>query len=101
MDRLNDLYIDGAITKEKHDVRMAKIQQELNDAIAFNEQTDIADNMDIYLDVDFETIYHSLTEKEKNLFWKRLVKYIVDGQMMYTSTQTSVRVLMHIRKSLC
>ena len=99
MDRLNDLYIDGSITKDKHDVRLAKIQQELNDAIAFNEQTDIADNMDIYLDVDFETIYHSLTEKEKNLFWKRLVKYIVDGQLMYTNTQISVQVYWYIRSS--
>lgn len=99
MDRLNDLYIDGSISKDKHDVRMAKIQQELNDAIAFNEQTEIADNMGIYLDVDFETIYHSLTDKEKNLFWKRLVKYIVDGQMMYTSTQTSVQVYRYIQKN--
>lgn len=97
IDRLNELYIDGSITREKHDVRLAQLQQELDRAIAFNEQTEIADNMDVYLDVDFETIYHSLSDKEKNLFWKRLVKFIVDGQMMYNSTQTSVQVYRYIR----
>lgn len=104
MDRLNELYIDGAITKEKHDVRLAMIQQELNEAIAFNEQSEIADNMDIYLDVDFETIYHSLSDKEKNLFWKRIVKYIVDGQVMYSDTRKSVQVYEYIKsasKSFC
>lgn len=80
------------------------IQQELNEAIAFNEQSEIADNMDIYLDVDFETIYHSLSDKEKNLFWKRIVKYIVDGQVMYSDTRKSVQVYEYIKltsKSFC
>ena len=100
MDRLNELYIEGSITKDKHDVRLAKIQQELNEAIQFNEQTDIADNMDIYLDTDFETIYRSLSDKEKNLFWKRLAKFIVNGELVYENTQTSFQVLMHTHSQI-
>lgn len=97
MDRLNDLYIDGSISKDKHDVRLAKLQQELKEAIDFNEQNDIAENMDTYLDVDFETIYKSLTPKEKGLFWKRLINYIVDGEVMYSTSRTSVYAFMYIK----
>lgn len=85
LDRLNELYIDGKITKEKYDKDYNQYKKEID--IIENHKEELRDiskyeNMlDSFNGMD---IYNKLDDVHKNLFWKRYIEYIEqDEESLY------------------
>ncbi len=84
LDRLNDLYIEGKLTKEKYDIEYEKI----NKLIAENKkEQQTTKDLTIYKDLINSNgleLYHKLNSEGKRAFWKKYIDYIeVDKEHKY------------------
>lgn len=69
-DRLKEMYIEGFISRDEFDDRLAELEPIINSQ--FNQQQDI----DLTTITDIKEFYNSLSEKEKQVFISSLVKEI-------------------------
>lgn len=86
MSRLNELYIDGRITKEKYDNDYKTFSQKIdeienvkiNDRDMSEYKKMLDDNLTIF------NVYEKLTDENKRVFWSRYIDYIVqDDEQTY------------------
>lgn len=72
--RLNDLYVDGFIDKDKYKEDYEKLKSQIID-VPEEEKKDLA-ALKKFLDSDFKSIYSTLNDTEKLALWRTVVKEI-------------------------
>lgn len=85
--KLRELYLEDDISKEEYEDRKVKLQKELEDNI--KELNNVEKPKDLtqlekIINSDFETIYHTLTPKNKRRFWASFIDkiYIEKGKVI-------------------
>lgn len=81
LERLNDLYIDGKITKEKYDKDYNKFQDEIK-LLNTQEETkrDTSKYKKILENASVKDIYDKLTDENKRIFWSNYIEYIEENE---------------------
>lgn len=73
--RLNDLYVDGFIDKDKYKADYAALQAQIVDVAPLETKKDLA-ALKAFLQGDFKSVYGTMTELEKQSMWRSVVKEI-------------------------
>lgn len=79
LDRLNDLYIEGKISKDKYDTEYQKINEQLDTAKQNNQSSQQKRDLRRYkefLNSDILSIYDKLNNRSKRMFWAKYIDYI-------------------------
>ena len=83
LDRLNDLYIDGRITKEKYDKEYLDIQSKIKEHKKdnnINKTRDLYKNKKILNNNNILDLYSKLTPENKRKFWFEYIDYIMQDE---------------------
>lgn len=76
LDRLKDLYLNEAITLDEFKQDRASIQKQLDELPDIIEPAQDFSKIQELLNSNFEEIYTSLSNEEKRLFWRAIIKEI-------------------------
>lgn len=76
LERLNDLYIDGRISKEKYEVEYEKVNLQLNEYNVKKEKKSYK-HLEKILNTDITTLYNKLSNINKRNFWSEFIDYIM------------------------
>lgn len=76
LDRLKDLYLNEAITLDEFKQDRAAIQKQLDELPDVVEPTQDFTKIQELLNSNFEEIYTALSNEEKRLFWRAIIKEI-------------------------
>lgn len=77
LERLNDLYIEGRISKEKYENDYNKYKSEVKNIEEQKEsKRDISKYLDLLENANVEDIYNKLTDENKRIFWSNYIEYI-------------------------
>lgn len=81
LERLNDLYIEGRITKEKYDKDYSKFKEEIK-LVEVQEETkrDTSKYKKILENASAMDIYEKLTDENKRIFWSNYIEYIEESE---------------------
>lgn len=83
LNRLNDLYIDGRITKEKYELEYNEIQKQLSYEIKLKDIPKIRDlskYKEILNNNNIIELYQKLTPENKRKFWYKYIDHIIQDQ---------------------
>lgn len=81
LERLNDLYIDGKISKDKYQTEYNQCKQEINSLQTQNEENhDLSKYKNILNSYNGTEFYNKLDDIHKNLFWKKYIQYIIEDE---------------------
>ena len=83
LDRLNDLYIDGKITKEKYDLEYNNIQEKLNiekQCKDIPKTRDLSKYKTLLNNNKFLDIYNKLKGENKRKFWYKYIDHIIQDK---------------------
>jgi multidrug resistance efflux pump len=72
LSRLNELYVDGIISREKYKQDYADLQSQIIDDQE-EEKIDLTAAQN-FLSVDFKSIYDTLSRTEKQSLWRSIIK---------------------------
>lgn len=76
IERLKDLYLNEAITLEEFKIDRAKYEAQLEELPDIEKPKQDLGTLKAILDSDFETMYLSLENEEKRLFWRSIIREI-------------------------
>lgn len=95
LDRLKDLYINGAITLEefKADRLRFEAQSDRQESLSPAHKPEALKDL---LHTDFESIYRSLDNEQKRLFWRSVIRDIRISKSEGRSREYTVTFLQHI-----
>ncbi|MCI9434732.1 MAG: recombinase family protein [Bacilli bacterium] len=81
LDRLNELYIEGRITKDKYDNDYNKFKEEIK-IVKIQEETkrDTTKYKKILENASTIDIYKELTDENKRIFWSNYIEYIEENK---------------------
>ena len=81
LDKLKDLYLDELIDKDAYKAEYARLNgtiAELENELDSDSDMDM-DAVNTILNMDFESIYHTLQPNEKRYIWQSIIDYIKVG----------------------
>lgn len=82
IERLNDLYIIGRITKEKYDSDYKKYNEEIESANIIKEEVrDLSKYKEILANNSVLDIYNKLNDNAKRVFWSNYIDYIIQDDV--------------------
>lgn len=79
MNKLVDLYMNDMIDKKKYTLEYNSLNKELNKVLEEEkeqEKINNSANLKSFLEKDFMNTYDTLSDAEKNIFWKNIIDYI-------------------------
>ena len=81
LEKLKDLYLDSLIDKTSYKAEYTRLNGIISDLEKeLNENMNIdMENVDKVLEMDFETVYHTLEPHEKRYLWQSIIDYIEIG----------------------
>lgn len=82
LERLNELYIDGRISKEKYDLEYEKVNIQIKEFNIKKEEINYS-KLEQILDIDIASMYDKLSNINKRNFWTKFIDYIIikeDGE---------------------
>lgn len=79
LERLTEVYIDGAITREQYAQRKTDLQRQISD-LSRSEQSNIEELRNI-LNSPWREVYDELSKEDRGVFWRTIIDRIVyDGE---------------------
>lgn len=82
LNRLTEVYVDGAITKEQYTERKSELQRQIAD-LSRSEQSNLND-LKTLLNSPWRELYDELTYEDRGIFWRAIVDRIeYDGESIH------------------
>ena len=76
IERLNELYIDGRISKEKYELEYEKVNLQINEFSTKKEKRNYSSLKKI-LNTNITSVYNKLSNISKRNFWAEFIDYII------------------------